>query len=108
MTVYELRTFVAAADCLETLVEQWERSYLTVYREFHDVVGAFVSHPERAEMPDGVALLLRHESLAAAQEVQDRLDASGRIGTGGDTDWAETTALVTRQILSPADFSALT
>ena len=108
MTVYELRTFVAAPDQLEDLVEQWQQRYLAIYSEFHDVVGAFVSHPERAEMPDGVALLLRHDSLAAADAAQAELDGTGRIAATAGPPWARTTIAVTRQVLSPTTFSGLT
>ncbi|HEU0103420.1 MAG TPA: hypothetical protein VFR07_13970 [Mycobacteriales bacterium] len=96
--LYELRTYVAAQDQLEALVEQWEQGLHQAVAACHPVLGAFVAHPERAVMPTGVALLLRHDDAADAER--------GLVAVPG-TAYDELVASVTRQFLQPMQFSAL-
>ncbi len=104
--VYELRTFVAKEDRLAELVELWESAFYGIFARSHDVVGAFVAHPERSAMPTGVALLLRHETPSQGPNDAPVPPTAAEVGPGpGLDDLVERTV---SQYLDPLAFSGLT
>ena len=71
VSVYELRSWLTTDDGLAALTEQADQ-VLASLAQMHSTERLFVSHPETANMPDGVAALIRHPDLetAAAQDDQ--------------------------------------
>lgn len=106
---YELRTFLARADRLEDLVEQWESVFHPLFARQHRVLGVFLAHPERSELPVGVAVLLRHGTDACGQADGPE---GARFGQWLDdvsrSRLDELVERTTHQLLEPLAFSRLT
>ena len=101
--LYELRQFAAADDDLEASVEQWSSGLHDAYGQSYDVRGTFVAHPESSAMPTGVAVLLRHDDLAAANRVSGAaiIDELGGLAGGVSV------CACTRQLLAPMAISPM-
>jgi hypothetical protein len=103
--LYELRQFATAEADLEPVSEQWSAQLYDAYRSKYDVRGLFVAHPESSAMPTGVALLLRHVDLAAANRTAgpeilaelDQLADGARVAVAG----------CSRQLLRPMAISPM-
>jgi hypothetical protein len=69
-TVFELRSWLTTDDGLGPLTDEADRLLAGLTRE-HQTERLFASHPEHAEMPDGIAALIRHPDLSAAMTQSD-------------------------------------
>lgn len=68
--VYELRSWLISDEGLGPLIDE-AGTLLTSLARSHRTERLFVSHPEHAEMPDGIAALIRHPDLGTATEQSD-------------------------------------
>ena len=108
--LYELRIYLAKPDKLEPLIERWETHYKEIFEDHCDVLGYYVSHPERSLEPTGVALLLAHEDRAdvdrtfAAVKTDPRMEtAPGPHGESLVEDWQRIFLYPMEQLSEPSD-----
>ena len=102
--LYELRQFTSAADDLEASIELWSSGLHDAYGQSYDVRGVFVAHPESSAMPTGIAVLLRHDNLAAANRVDGEAIVDELRSLAGV---ALSTTVCTRQLLAPMAISPM-
>jgi hypothetical protein len=68
--VYELRGWLTSDEGLSPLIDE-AGTLLPSLARSHRTDRLFVSHPEHAEMPDGLAALIRHPDLSTATAQSD-------------------------------------
>ena len=99
--VWEMRTFRVDDAAMDRLLESAE-DWFAAFSARHRTHGLFVSHPEHRDMPDGVAVLIRHDDAAAATARDDDALAA-EFGTVAGAPPAS----VGRQLLRPFSISPL-